>query len=117
MTSTELQTVDAPVRPDATHATTDSDFTQVVLRLRERVVTFDAVRASTVPDLSDPIHRPDSEVYLTRRFNVVWHDQHRRSMTVYTIDEFVAHFSDTPISWVIDDVLAAVPMPVEQLDI
>lgn len=117
MTTTELQTVDAPVGPATPHVTTDPDFTQVVLQLRERVVTFDAVCASTVPDLSDPTHRPDFEVYLTRRFNVVWHDQHRRTMSVYTIDEFVAHFSDTPISWVIDEVLAAMPMPVEQLDI
>lgn len=116
MPNTELPAVVVSAEPDIVHTATDPVVGHVVLRLRDRIATFDAVRASTVPDLTHPC-RPDAQVYLTRRLNVVWHDQHRRSMNVYTLDEFVARFSDAPISWVIDDLLAAVPMPVEHLEI
>lgn len=59
----------------------------------------------------------DDEVYLTAMGNVAVYDRNRWSVTVHDLGDFVDTFLGTPVSFVVDEVLAAVPRTVEALDI
>lgn len=99
-----------------------SDLATVILTLRDRTVTFTGRRVSAIPDLSaplDPTGRQVDEaaVYLTGMGKVAIHDLRRRTLAVYDLEEFVATFAATPVSWIVDEVLDALPRPIEHLHI
>lgn len=96
---------------------------RIALRLRDRTVVFAGTRASTLLDFevglrSEPEHARDALVfYITVLGNVAMHDPIQRTLKVLDVDEFFARFHDSPVAWVVDEVLDHFPQPIEHLDI
>jgi hypothetical protein len=94
----------------------------VILALGDRTVTFTGRQVSAITDLSGPLDPTgrqfhESTVYLTGKGKVAIHHVRRRTLAVYDLDDFVAKFAATPVSWIVNDVLDALPRPIEHLDI
>lgn len=120
-TSTIDQDDPTTAEPSATPAGSPPP-TTVILALRDRSVSFTGRQVSSIPDMTgrtDPTGRTvaDEAVYLTGKGKVAIHDPVRRTLAVYDLDQFVDRFTTTPVSWIVDDVLAALPHPIEHLDI
>ena len=110
----------------ATEATTPhpqtTDVATVILVLRDRTVTFTGRQVSAIPDLIAPLdptgrQLDESVVYLTGKGKVAIHHLRSRRLAVYDLDEFVGVFAATPVCWIVDEVLDALPRPIEHLDI
>jgi hypothetical protein len=127
-----LPDADENVRPEgdesskgAPDPTTPQDgaTNRIALRLRDRTVVFTGARAATLLDFevglrSNPGEARDALVlFVTGLGNVAVHDPIQRTLEVLDVDEFFARFHDTPVGWVVDEVLERFPQPIEHLDI
>ena len=103
---------------DETQPTNDKPLTgTITLPLRERIVTFTGQQVSSIPDPFSPNPKQDQLVYLTAKGNVAVYDPNRLTLTVRELDDFIDTYMSTPVSWIVEDVLAAVARPIEALDI
>lgn len=113
---------DTIVNQPAAHHTSTPEPATVILALRDRTVSFTGRKVSSFPDLGGQLDPTcglvDTEVvYLTGQGRVAIHRTRRRTLAVYDLDDFVTTFIESPVSWIVDDVLAAFPRPIETLDI
>ena len=118
----QLDQNDAVATEITTAPVPGTQFTTIVLALRDRTVSFTGRQVSSIPDptwRTDATGRPLEEqaVYLTGKGKVAIHDPRRRTLAVHDLDAFIDQFTDTPVSWIVDDVLSALPQPLEHLDI
>ena len=88
----------------------------VSVDLLDREACFRGAHVAAVPDETDP-QRVALDIYLTIHGNVAVYDGMRRTLQVHELRAFVAKYTDAPFAWVVDSVLAALPRPVEYLDI
>ena len=88
----------------------------VTLQLADRAVCFRGSHVASVPDDTDP-QRPALELFLTNKGTVAVYDDNRRALAVHELPDFVAKFTNSPNAWIVDSVLAAIPRPVDYLDI
>jgi hypothetical protein len=102
-------------RPQGSSDETPSN--TITLRLRQRTVSFPGQRVTGIPDLYGNPALPDEEVYLTAKGHVAVYDPNRLTLSVHDLDDFVDTYLTTPVSWIVEDVLAAAPRPMELLDI
>jgi hypothetical protein len=105
---------DQPDSTDGTHRPTASPTVHLILADRE--VTFNATLAGTLPPYDYGPHGW-LDVYLTDLNNVAIHDPRTHSLAVTPLPEFITAFADSPVHYIVDDVLAKVHRTSEYLAI
>jgi hypothetical protein len=116
-TSTDLHTT--PTSAGAPDSTGSAPGDRVVLHLVDRSVAFTGTQVGSIP-ACDGSRGADHEwpvVYLTAKGNIAVHDPAGHTLTVHTVAEFSTSMADTPVSWIVADVLAQLPRTLEELDV